>query len=291
MQTNITHKLSIILPARNEAKNLVSLLPSLRKRYPDAEILVVDDGSTDNTREVCEAFHVHVLSNANGMGNGAAVKKGARHAKGEILVFMDADGQHPTEGIGKLLDRFNHGLDMVVGARSDASQAGTRRRIGNRCYNRLASLITGHRIADLTSGFRVVKADKFREFIPILPNGFSYPTTITMAFFRSGYAIDYLPIHAGQRIGNSHIRILRDGIRFLIIIFRVGTLYSPLKVFVPISALFFVLGLGYYIYTFLLEHRFTNMSALLFSTSLIIFLMGLISEQITNLLYSQTSKH
>jgi glycosyltransferase involved in cell wall biosynthesis len=291
MATNVNSNLSIVLPSKNEATNLTTLLPKLRDQYPNAEILVVDDGSRDDTISICQEIGVGVISHPYSMGNGAAIKTGARNAKGEILVFMDADGQHPTEDIGKLLDRFDHGLDMVVGARSDASQAGTRRRIGNRFYNRLASLITGHRIEDLTSGFRVVKADKFREFLPILPNGFSYPTTITMAFFRCGYAIDYLPIHAGQRIGNSHVRILRDGIRFLIIIFRVGTLYSPLKVFVPISALFFVLGLGYYIYTFLLEHRFTNMSALLFSTSLIIFLMGLISEQITNLLYSQTSKH
>ena len=138
---------------------------------------------------------------------------------------------------------------------------------------------------DLTSGFRVARADKFREFLHLLPNGFSYPTTSTMAFFRSAYAVTYVPIHAAQRVGKSHIRPLRDGVRFLLIIFKIATLYSPLKLFVPASLGFFFLGLGYYVYTFVTQHRFTNMSMLLFSASVIIFLIGLISEQITSLMY------
>ena len=179
---------------------------------------------------------------------------------------------------------------MVVGARHSSSQASLGRSYANRIYNWLASWMVGRRIDDLTSGFRVATAAKFREFIYLLPNGFSYPTTITMSFFRAGYPIAYLPIHAGNRQGESHINPLHDGLRFLLIIFKIGTLYSPLKIFLPISLTFFTTGLGYYVYTYVAEHRFTNMSGLLFTSSVLIFLIGLVSEQITNLLYSQTYK-
>jgi hypothetical protein len=174
---------------------------------------------------------------------------------------------------------------MVVGARTWASQANVGRGLANRIYNKLASLIVGHTIPDLTSGFRAAKASLFKDFVYLLPNGFSYPTTITMAFFRSGYPVGYLPIVAAKREGKSHIRPLRDGARFLLIIFKVGTLYSPLKVFVPAAMFFFLIGWGYYLYTLMAQHRFTNMSALLIITGILIFLMGLISEQITGLLY------
>jgi glycosyltransferase involved in cell wall biosynthesis len=250
-----------------------------------AEIIVVDDGSQDNTRELCEQHDVACLSSPYSMGNGAAIKRGARAAQGDVLVFMDADGQHDPADIQRLLAKLDEGYDMVVGARDWSSQAGLGRGLANTFYNWLASEITGFKVADLTSGFRVVRADKFREFLHLLPNGFSYPTTSTMAFFRSAYAVAYLPIKAAQRIGRSHIKPLRDGLRFLLIIFKIATLYSPLKLFVPASVLFFVLGFGHYIYTFLTIHRFTNMSMLLFGASVIVFLIGLISEQITALTY------
>ena len=174
---------------------------------------------------------------------------------------------------------------MVVGARDWSGQASAGRGVANAFYNKLASHITGFAVADLTSGFRAVRADKFREFLHLLPNGFSYPTTCTMAFFRSAYAVAYVPIQVSRRVGKSHIKPLRDGLRFLLIIFKIATLYSPLKLFVPASVLFFLIGLGYYAYTFLTLHRFTNMSVLMFSASVIIFLIGLISEQITALTY------
>ena len=221
------------------------------------------------------------------MGNGAAIKTGARAANGSTLVFMDADGQHNPEDIHKLLSKLGEGYDMAVGARHGSSQASLGRSYANTIYNWLASWMVNRRIDDLTSGFRAVRARKFREFIYLLPNGFSYPTTITMSFFRAGYPVGYVPIMAKKRGGKSHISPLRDGMRFLLIIFKVGTLYSPLKIFVPISLAFFATGLGYYVYTFLAEHRFTNMSGLLFTTSILIFLIGLVSEQITNLLYSR----
>lgn len=277
--------LSIILPAKNEAAALTELLPQLRNAQPDAEIIVVDDGSTDDTRQICETNGVTCLHSPYSMGNGAAIKRGAGAAGGDVLVFMDGDGQHDPADIDRLLDRLDEGFDMVVGARSWRSQAGVGRGLANSFYNWFASRVTGQNIADLTSGFRVAKAAKFREFLHLLPNGFSYPTTSTIAFFRSAYAVAYEPIVAAERIGKSHIKPFRDGIRFLLIIFKVTTLYSPLKLFVPAGFIFFVLGFVYYGYTLATQHRFTNMSALLFSAAVIIFLIGLISEQITNLTY------
>lgn len=277
--------ISIVLPAKNEAGALRGLLPRLRQAYPAAEIIVVDDGSTDDTRPLCLEAGVQCLSSPYSMGNGAAIKRGARAASGDILVFMDADGQHSPDNIQALLDKLDQGYDMAVGSRSWSDQAGVGRGLANTLYNRVATWMTGFKVHDLTSGFRAVRAGKFREFLHLLPNGFSYPTTITMAFFRSAYPVCYVPIQVASRIGKSHIRPLRDGVRFLLIIFKIATLYSPLKLFVPTGAAFFLLGLGYYLYTFITTHRFTNMSALLFSAAVIVFLIGLISEQITALTY------
>ena len=281
---------SIVIPAKNEAISLGSLLPNLRKRYPDAEIIVVNDGSTDNTQEICRADGVTTVNHPYSMGNGAAVKTGARAASGDILIFMDADGQHNPEDIASLLDRLAEGYDMVVGSRNTQSQAGIGRMGANYIYNTLASWIVNRNISDLTSGFRAIRAEKFCEFLHLLPNGFSYPTTITMSFFRAGYAVGYVPITASKRTGKSHINPLRDGMRFFLIIFKIGTLYSPLKMFLPFSLFFFFTGAGYYAYTFLTMNRFTNMSALLLSVSVLIFLIGLVSEQITMLMFSRRDR-
>jgi glycosyltransferase involved in cell wall biosynthesis len=279
------NRLSIVLPAKNEAPALAELLPRLRAMHPDAEIIVVDDGSTDTTRDVCANAGVQCLSSPYSMGNGAAIKRGARMASGDILVFMDGDGQHDPADVARLLEKLQQGYDMVVGARNWGSQAGVGRGLANTLYNWLASRMTGHHVADLTSGFRAVRADKFREFIHLLPNGFSYPTTSTMAFFRSAYPVAYVPITAAQRVGKSHIRPLHDGVRFLLIIFKIATLYSPLKLFVPASGVFFLLGLANYARTFFMYERLTNMSTLMWSAAVIVFLIGLISEQITALTY------
>jgi len=278
-------RISVILPAKNEAEGLRRTLPGLRACLPDAEVIVVDDGSTDDTAAVAASHGARVLSSPYAMGNGAAIKRGTRAASGEVLVFMDADGQHDPNLISRLLETLEQGFDMVVGARDASGQANVSRGAANAFYNRLASWMTGHRVADLTSGFRVVRADRFREFLYLLPNGFSYPTTSTMAFFRNAYAVAYVPVPVATRIGRSHIRPFRDGLRFLLIIFRIATLYSPLKLFAPVSLTFLTLGLGYYAWTFATEHRFTNMSALLLSASVVVFLIGLVSEQITALTY------
>lgn len=284
----MTNIVSIILPAKNEAAALIKLLPQLNELQGVLEIIVVDDGSTDNTVQICNDVQVKVISHPYSKGNGAAIKTGARAAQGDILLFMDADGQHKPEDIPRLLNKLAEGYDMVVGARDRKSQAGAHRAFANGFYNRFSSWMVEQKIDDLTSGFRAVRAEKFRKFIYLLPNTFSYPTTITMSFFRAGYSIAYIPIEAPKRIGKSHIRLVKDGLRFILIILKIGTLYSPLKLFLPISGSLFFTGLFYYIYTFIETHRFTNMSALLFISALLVFLIGLVSEQITSLNYKDS---
>ena len=280
-------RLSIIIPAKNEAAIIGDVVASVREHYAKAEILVVNDGSDDDTARCAEESGATVISHPVSLGNGAAIKSGARRAQGDILVMMDGDGQHKAENIGNLLAKLDDGYDMAIGARDSGSHAGVGRLAANGIYNVFASMISGHRIPDLTSGFRAVRADLFKKFVYLLPNGFSYPTTITMAFLRSGFPVTFVPIKAAERTGKSHIRPIRDGVRFLVIIFKIATLYAPLKVFLPISGLFFVSGLSYYGYTYFTMGRFTNMSMLIFSASVIIFLIGLISEQITALTFSR----
>ncbi len=281
----IKEKVSIIIPAKNEASSLDVLLPELTSRYPDFEIIVVDDGSDDATVEISRKHGVEVYSHAINMGNGAAIKSGARNARGDILVFMDADGQHDPKDIPRLLEQFQFNYEMVVGARDFNTHASFGRKWANRFYNKLATLMTGFPIKDLTSGFRAARARHFKKFLYLLPNGFSYPTTSTMAFFRSGFPVAYVPIKARQRTGKSHINLVQDGIKFLLIILKIGALFSPMRFFLPVSMGLFFIGLGYYGFTFFAFGRFTNMSALLFMSSLLTFLIGIISEQISALHY------
>ncbi len=280
--------LSIVIPAKNEAGAIGTVVARAVESYPDAEVIVVDDGSTDDTASVAEGAGAKVVRHPESLGNGAAVKAGARIAQGEIIALMDGDGQHDAGEFGPLLARLDEGYDMIIGARDSGSHANVGRLYANGIYNVVASWLTGRRIPDLTSGFRVARARLFKQFLYLLPNGFSYPTTITMAFLRSGYPIRFESIPVAKRIGKSHIRPVRDGLRFMVIIFKIATLYSPLKIFLPISAMFFATGAGWYAYTFSTMGRFTNMSMLLFAASVIIFLIGLISEQITALTFSKS---
>ncbi len=280
--------LSIVIPAKNESAAIGKVVRTAKSEYPDAEIIVVDDGSTDATARIAEEAGAMVIRHPESLGNGAAVKSGARAARGEILALMDGDGQHDPREIGRLLEKLEQGYDMAVGARDSGSHASIGRLFGNKLYNVLASRLSGREITDLTSGFRLVRAELFKRFLYLLPNGFSYPSTITMAFLRSGYPVCFEPITAAERTGKSHIRPIRDGVRFFAIIFKIATLYAPLKIFLPISGLYFATGLGYYAYTYITDGRFTNMSMLVFSASVIIFLIGLISEQITALTYSKS---
>ena len=283
---------SVVLPAKNESAVVASVVERIRAIVPEAEILVVDDGSVDGTGHVAKQAGASIVRNPVSLGNGAAIKAGARVAKGNTIVFMDADGQHDPKDIPRLLSALDEGFDMAVGARDSDSQASFGRSIANRFYNVLASYMTGRKIEDLTSGFRAVKADRFREFLYLLPNGFSYPTTSTMAFFRAGYPVAYVPIKAARRVGKSHISVLRDGTRFLLIIFRIGTLYSPLKLFIPVVAAQAALGLSYYAYTFLSSGRLSLATIFLLTSAVTTFLIGLVSEQLTQITYRGTgSRH
>jgi glycosyltransferase involved in cell wall biosynthesis len=281
-------EVSIIIPAYNEAQTIGDVIKKVMVLYPDFEIIVVNDGSTDDTAAVAKDAGALVYSHPYNIGNGAAVKSGIRFASGKILVFMDGDGQHDPEDIEKMLQHFPDN-DMVVGARLKGYQASWGRALGNRIYNLLSSYVAKSPIQDLTSGFRAIKSDIAHNFLYLLPNTYSYPTTLTLGVLRNGRSVRYIPIAAQTRKkGKSKIKLFRDGIRFFLIIAKICTLYSPLRIFLPISIIMFFLGLGYYIYTFFVWHRFTNMSALLFITSLLIFMMGLISEQICQMRFERS---
>jgi glycosyltransferase involved in cell wall biosynthesis len=280
------YAVTVLLPAYNEEQSIGETIQRIQGLYPDFEILVVDDGSTDNTLKRAMEAGANVWPHPYNMGNGAAVKTGLRMAQGKWIVMMDADGQHNPEDIARLLE-YKDSFDMVVGAREKASETSMHRDFANWFYNRLASYVTKFRVEDLTSGFRLVRASVVRDFIYLLPNTFSYPTTLTMGYLRSGRSVKYIPIRTAARTGKSKIKLLSDGTRFFLIIVKIATLFSPLRIFLPLSLLFFCIGGAYYMYTFFTQGRFTNMSALLFNTSIIIFMMGLISEQISQMRFDR----
>ncbi len=273
-------EISVVLPVFNEAQNLGRLLDRLQSLgLPDSEVIVVDDGSTDGSGEIAEMKGVRLVRHPYNIGNGAAIKSGIRAARGRLLVLMDGDGQHQPEEIPALLAEA-HRYDMVVGARGKGSLLRFHRTVANLLYNALASYVTKFKVEDLTSGFRVVSRGDAVRFIDLLPNTFSYPSTLTLAFLRSGLTIKYVPIQTLYRSGQSKISLITDGIRFLLIITRITTLFSPFRVFLPVSVFFFTTGIGNYLYTYITQNRFTNMTVFLLSTAVIVFMLGLISEQI-----------
>ena len=282
-----SQRISIIIPACNEAQTIGELVARVRQLHPDAEIIVIDDGSSDQTAETAQQAGADVYRHAYNIGNGAAIKSGIRAATGDVLVFMDGDGQHDPEDIKRLLQQIPE-YDMVVGARSLRNQSSVLRALGNAVYNRFASYAANFTIRDLTSGFRAIKSDIARNFLYLLPNTYSYPTTLTLGVLRTGRSVKYLAITTAKRVkGKSRVKLLQDGVRFFMIITRIATLYSPMRVFLPVSFCMFVLGMIRYMYTLITEGRFTNMSALLFVSSVIIFMMSLISEQITQMRFER----
>ena len=279
--------ISVIIPAYNESETIGNLVSNVRSRYPEAEIIVIDDGSSDNTAEAANAAGAEVFSHPYNIGNGAAIKSGIRVAKGNILVFMDGDAQHDPEDIARLIEPMP-AYDMVVGARSMGDQSSLGRALGNKLYNWFASYVAKFAIKDLTSGFRAVKTNVARNFLYLLPNTYSYPTTLTLGVLRSGMSVKYISIKALKRkTGRSNIKLIHDGVRFFMIITKICTLYSPMRVFLPVSSVMFLGGLLNYLYTYIIHGRFTNMSVFLFVASIIIFMMSLISEQICQMRFER----
>jgi len=280
-------KLSVVIPVYNEEHNIVDVLRRVRNVVgPDAEVIVVDDGSSDSTASLVEKTGVRLIRHPYNKGNGAAVKTGIRNASRRFVLLMDGDGQHPPEAIPKLVKRIEN-YDMLVGARDDATVQTRGRKLYNKSMNAFAGYIAGRRIYDLTSGFRVARRKVARAFLHLLPNSFSYPTTITLSMIKAGYSVDFVPLTFDIRMGRSKIRPFRDGLRFLIILLRVATLFAPMRVFLPISIFFILAGMLYYLYTFITWHRFTNLALLLLVTGIIVFLLGLVAEQISLLRFER----
>lgn len=289
---SIKPEITILIPTYQEAEIIASVIQEVRKTMDQThrpyEILVIDDGSKDETASRAVSAGARVVSHPYNIGNGAAIKTGIRQSKGKILVTMDGDGQHDPADIPKLLENIER-YDMVVGARTRESESHLHRNFANSIYNLFASYICKRRIQDLTSGFRAIKSSIARQFLPLLPNTFSYPTTITMAVLRSGFSLTYIPIRTSRRKGKSKIKLFRDGSRFLLIILKIATLFSPMRVFLPVSAIVLLLGLGYGIFKVVfLDGRYGPTSAMLITMAVLIFMVGLVSEQVAQLRYERS---
>jgi glycosyltransferase involved in cell wall biosynthesis len=287
-------QVSIIIPAKNEAEGIEAVIDRVSEVMDPLgrpyEIIVVDDGSSDKTAENAHRAGAVVLCHPYNIGNGAAIKTGIRYAKGSAMVMLDADGQHPPEQIPQLLEMLER-YHMVVGARTSDSDTSVHRNFANSIYNRFASYVCGRKIEDLTSGFRAIRAGVAKEFVSLLPNTFSYPSTITLATVRSGYSLAYVPIKGAKRAANtkSKIKLFRDGSRFFLIIFKITTLFSPMKIFMPASIVTFLTGLGYGLYRiFMLDTRYGPTSQMLIVFSMLMFMIGLVSEQIAQLRFDRS---
>lgn len=283
MQHRNEVELSIIIPAFNEEKVIAQVVREvcavLNNEGCNFEVLVIDDGSEDDTAEVAESAGARVLRHAYNIGNGAAIKHGIRWAQGAILVMMDGDGQHDAKDIPRLLQHIRK-HQMVVGARNSNSDSELHRDLANRFYNTLATYVVGRRVEDLTSGFRAVHTNIAKRLVYLLPNGYSYPSTITIALFRSGYAVKYIPIKASARVGKSKIKLLRDGLGFLLIVTRIGVFFAPMRIFLPVAVITFLPGFLYAIYRLAIGRAWTLPIAISVLIGLLIFMLGLISEQI-----------
>lgn len=282
---------SVVIPCYNEEQNIGPVVEEvLRTLGRDGEVVVVDDGCTDASAELAERAGARVVRHAYNIGNGAAWKTGIRAAHGKDIVIMDGDGQHDPADLPRLLKELST-YHMVVGARTAASDTDLHRDLANRIFNGFATYLAKKKIDDLTSGYRAIRGRLAKQFAYLLPNTFSSPSTITLALIRAGYSVKYEPIIVRRRKGKSKIRPVRDAIRFFLIMLKISTLFSPLRVFLPVSALFFALGVAYYGFTYVTEHRFTNMSALLITNGVLTFLLGLISEQIAQLRLDRSEEH
>ncbi|OGL46445.1 MAG: hypothetical protein A2161_02360 [Candidatus Schekmanbacteria bacterium RBG_13_48_7] len=283
MSKTTSKSVSIIMPAYNEEENIADVISEIHRVLGDkTQIIVVDDGSTDKTGEIARQSGATVVTHPYRKGNGAAIKTGVRNAEGDIVVLMDADGQHPPELIPELLEQTDI-YEMTVCARQNFFEISRFRGLGNRIYNTLASYVTNINVADLTSGFRAIRTDLINRYLYLLPNGYSYPTTITLAVIKAGYSVKYIPYKCRVRKGKSKLNPVKDGLRFLVILLKIATLFSPMKIFAPISTVFIFVGVLLYIIIFSTASRFPKTSLLLIIVGAMIFLMGLVAEQIAML--------
>jgi len=288
-------EVSVVLPVYNEALNIRRLLAEVRGVMDGLgltyEIIAVDDGSDDGTSDILhEVDYVRTITSPYNKGNGATVKAGIRNARGRLIILMDGDGQHDPSSIPELLEKSDR-YELVIGARADGTAQALHRRLANIFYNKLASYVSGHKVEDLTSGFRVAHRDKIARFIPLFPNGFSYPATSTLAFLRSGFSVAFVPVAMRKREGKSKISLPRDGIRFVLIVIKTISLFNPLRIFLPASALCIALGVGHALFKIVVQgNRYTNLSILFISTGVLIFFIGLVSEQIAMLRFERTEQ-
>jgi len=281
--------LSVVIPAYNEGDSIGVILGKIRQLKPAAEVIVVDDGSSDNTAPAAAGHGVRVVRHPYNKGNGAAVKTGIRAAHGEVVLLIDADGQHQPEDIERVLAGIGE-YDLVVGARTQGAARGMVRDVGNAFFNHLASYMVGRPIPDLTSGFRAMRRPLILEFIHLLPNGYSYPTTSTLSFMKAGYNVQFVPIRARKASGKSQIKVIKDGTKFVVIIFRIITLFNPMRVFLPLSLVLFAFGMIYGLSNVALNHRIPNGAVIVIMTSILVFLFGLISEQIAAMRFESTQR-
>ena len=274
--------ITIVIPAYNEEKGIGNVLLNLKKLVSDYQLLVIDDGSTDNTFEIVKNSGVNVVCHKYNKGYGAALKTGLRNAKTSVVLYIDADGQHNPEDIDRIAEHIDE-YDMVVGARTKKSTVSLLRRPGKKILSITANYLSGHQIPDLNSGFRAIKKNKAMEFMHILPNTFSFTTTITLAFLKSGYDVKYVPIQTIDRVGTSKIKPFRDGFRFIMLIVRTITLFDPLKVFLPISIALFTIGMVYGLYTLISALNISDASVIMITASILIFFFGLLADQISSI--------
>jgi len=273
---------TVVIPAFEEAEAIATVVGAMRSAAAWREVIVVDDGSADETAAIATSAGARVIRHPYNKGNGAAVKTGIREAAGKYVLIVDGDGQHSASDATRLITYLGE-YDLVVGARAGSGQASAARHAGNHVLNRLASYLTGRPIPDLTSGLRAARTSGLREFLHLLPNGYSTPTTTTLSFVKAGYSVRFEPIEVAPRIGRSKIKLVSDGAKFFLILLKVVTIFSPLRVFLPVAAFAFVLGAAYAVWTGLTQHHITNSSVLLILLAVVIFLVGLVSEQISTM--------
>lgn len=280
----ISNGVSIIIPVYNEREGIshvIESMQSLREKHGSRwEIIVVDDGSTDGTSDVLKNIQdVVLVQHSLNRGYGAAIKTGIKHAKYDTIIISDADGTYSANDIPKLLGQLSK-CEMVVGNRENSNFLSARR-LAKWIITRLANYLTGVKIPDLNSGLRAMKKDIVTKFLHLLPDGFSFTTTITLAMLTNDYDVEFVPIEYKMRSGKSKIRPIRDTLNFIQLVIRTVLYFDPLKVFLPISIFFFISSLAVFIFTYLFTPRVMDITAvILFISGVQMLAIGMIADLI-----------